>query len=192
MLEGVNTPSYNVAGGTFAYNSATFTATWTLPAAIPDDKLLLELNADGADPIRRRPGQPVGRRVDQSRDHQRHGHQPVSLGQRHARQQQLPFPLQRAAGQCEPGRLCAGAGRAVGPRGPGVRPPARGTTRSSRTSTATATVLASDGLLVLGRLGTSLPAGQPMATAFPRRQAIRGAVSSLRHRRNCRRWDGWP
>ena len=51
MLEGVNTPSYNVAGGTFAYNAATFTATWTLPAAIPDDKLLLELNADGADPI---------------------------------------------------------------------------------------------------------------------------------------------
>ena len=43
MLEGVNTPSYNVAGGTFAYNAATFTATWTLPAAIPDDKLLLEL-----------------------------------------------------------------------------------------------------------------------------------------------------
>ena len=51
MLEGVNTPSYNVAGGTFSYNAATFTATWTLPAAIPDDKLLLELNAAGGDPI---------------------------------------------------------------------------------------------------------------------------------------------
>ena len=51
MLVGVNTPSYNVAGGTFSYNAATFTATWMLPAAIPDDKLLLELNAAGSDPI---------------------------------------------------------------------------------------------------------------------------------------------
>ena len=48
MLVGVNTHRYNVAGGTFNYNAATFTATWTLPAAIPDNKLLLELNADGA------------------------------------------------------------------------------------------------------------------------------------------------
>ena len=51
MLVGVNTTSYNVAGGTFGYNAATFTATWTLPAAIPDDKLLLELNAAGNNPI---------------------------------------------------------------------------------------------------------------------------------------------
>jgi hypothetical protein len=51
LLSGVNTPAYNVSGGTFSYNSSTFTATWTLPQAIGPDKLLLQLNADGSDPI---------------------------------------------------------------------------------------------------------------------------------------------
>ena len=33
-LTGVNTPVYNVGGGSFVYDAATFTATWTLPQAI--------------------------------------------------------------------------------------------------------------------------------------------------------------
>ncbi len=52
LLTGVNTPSYNVSGGTFSYDSTTFTATWTLPQPIGPDKLMLTLNADGSDPIR--------------------------------------------------------------------------------------------------------------------------------------------
>jgi C1A family cysteine protease len=53
FLSGVNTPAFNVSGGTFSYNSSTFTATWTLPQpqTIGPDKLLLQLNADGSDPI---------------------------------------------------------------------------------------------------------------------------------------------
>ena len=51
LLSGVNTATYNVSGGTFSYDSATFTATWTLPQAIGPDKLLLQLNADGSNPI---------------------------------------------------------------------------------------------------------------------------------------------
>ena len=51
LLTGVNVPSYNVTGGTFSYNSTTFTATWTLPQSIGADKLMLALNADGSDPI---------------------------------------------------------------------------------------------------------------------------------------------
>ena len=52
LLSGVNTPSYNVAGGTFSYDPSTFTAAWTLPMPIGPDKLMLALNADGSDPIR--------------------------------------------------------------------------------------------------------------------------------------------
>ena len=51
LLSGVNTTAYNVSGGTFSYDPTTFTATWTLPQAIGPDKLLLQLNADGSDPI---------------------------------------------------------------------------------------------------------------------------------------------
>jgi uncharacterized protein (DUF2249 family) len=42
-LVGVNAASYNVAGGTFAYNAATHVATWTLPLTLPADKLLLTI-----------------------------------------------------------------------------------------------------------------------------------------------------
>ena len=51
LLSGVNTAAYNVSGSTFSYNSSTFTATWTLPQFIGSDKLLLQLNADGGNPI---------------------------------------------------------------------------------------------------------------------------------------------
>jgi hypothetical protein len=51
LLSGVNTTAYKVSGGTFSYNFSTFTATWTLPQAIGRDKLLLDLNADGSNPI---------------------------------------------------------------------------------------------------------------------------------------------
>ncbi len=51
LLTGVNTPSYNVSGGTFSYDPTTFTATWTLPQSIGIDKLMLTLNAGGSGPI---------------------------------------------------------------------------------------------------------------------------------------------
>ncbi len=51
LLSGVNTTEYNVSGGTFSYDSATFTATWTLPQTIGSDRLTLRLNADGSNPI---------------------------------------------------------------------------------------------------------------------------------------------
>ena len=51
LLTGVNTPSYDVADGTFSYDPVTFTATWTLPGPIGADKLMLALNADGSDAI---------------------------------------------------------------------------------------------------------------------------------------------
>jgi hypothetical protein len=50
-LTGVNTPAYNVGGGSFVYDAATFTATWTLPQAIGADKLLIDLSAEGGNPI---------------------------------------------------------------------------------------------------------------------------------------------
>ena len=50
-LTGVNTPVYNVGGGSFVYDAATFTATWTLPQAIGADKLLIDLKANGGNPI---------------------------------------------------------------------------------------------------------------------------------------------
>ncbi len=55
-LVGINVSQYDIADGTFAYDSTAFTATWTLPIGPPavlldNDKFLLELNADGADPI---------------------------------------------------------------------------------------------------------------------------------------------
>ena len=48
-LSGVNTTAY--AFSDFSYDSGTYTATWTLPNAIEKDKLLLDLDADGIDPI---------------------------------------------------------------------------------------------------------------------------------------------
>ncbi len=50
-LSGVNVSNYDIAHSTFAYDSTTFTATWTLPQTIGVDKLLLQLNADGSNPI---------------------------------------------------------------------------------------------------------------------------------------------
>ena len=50
-LSGVNVSQYDIADSTFAYDPTTFTATWTLPQAIGTDKLLLQLNADGSNPI---------------------------------------------------------------------------------------------------------------------------------------------
>ncbi|MHB1037111.1 MAG: Ig-like domain-containing protein [Pirellulales bacterium] len=59
-LSGVNTPTYDLAGATFAYDPATFTATWTLASVIPADKLEIRLNADGADSVQ----DPIARRLD--------------------------------------------------------------------------------------------------------------------------------
>jgi hypothetical protein len=50
VLAGVNAATYAVSS--FNHAPATFTATWTLSAAIGADKLLIALNADGPDPIR--------------------------------------------------------------------------------------------------------------------------------------------
>ena len=57
-LGGVNVASYGV--DLFWYDAGKFTATWTLSAAIGADKLLIELNADGPDPIR----DPAGNALD--------------------------------------------------------------------------------------------------------------------------------
>jgi hypothetical protein len=54
MLSGVNVSMYDLDDWAFAYHSETHTAMWTMPSSttILADKLLLQLNADGADPIR--------------------------------------------------------------------------------------------------------------------------------------------
>lgn len=48
-ISGVNTTAYSFSG--FNYNSTTYTATWTLSSSITRDKLLLDLDADGMDPV---------------------------------------------------------------------------------------------------------------------------------------------
>ncbi|MHB9045519.1 MAG: Ig-like domain-containing protein [Pirellulales bacterium] len=60
VLSGVNTPSYDLAGATFTYDPASFTATWTLASVIPADKLEIRLNADAAGFIQ----DPIARRLD--------------------------------------------------------------------------------------------------------------------------------
>jgi hypothetical protein len=49
-VSGANTTAY--AFNTFAYDSSTRTATWTLTAPITKDKLMLDLDADGMAPVR--------------------------------------------------------------------------------------------------------------------------------------------
>ncbi len=49
-LEGLTIPLY--AFSNFAYNAATFTATWTLATPISNDRLTLRLNSDGVGPVR--------------------------------------------------------------------------------------------------------------------------------------------
>jgi hypothetical protein len=51
-LSGANTAAYDLAGSTFGYDPATFTATWSLAGMLPADKLEVRLNADAAGPIR--------------------------------------------------------------------------------------------------------------------------------------------
>ena len=97
------TTAYNVSGGTFSYDPTTFTATWTLPQAIGPDKLLLDLNADGSNPIEDSCRQPAGRRMDQSDEHHAVQFEHLSLGQRHGRGRLL-VPLQCAARRCQRGR----------------------------------------------------------------------------------------
>ncbi len=48
-VSGVKTTAY--AFSNFSYNSNTYSATWTLASAIPRDKVLLDLDADGMDPV---------------------------------------------------------------------------------------------------------------------------------------------
>ena len=50
-LSGVNVSQYDIFYSSFDYDPNTCTAIWTLPQAIGRDKLLLDLNADGSDPI---------------------------------------------------------------------------------------------------------------------------------------------
>jgi hypothetical protein len=51
-LAGANLSHYDTAGGLFSYDPATFTATWTLPGYLGDDKLALRLSADQPGAIR--------------------------------------------------------------------------------------------------------------------------------------------
>ena len=48
-ISGVNTTARAFSG--FSYNSTTHTATWTLSASIAKDKILIDLDADGMDPV---------------------------------------------------------------------------------------------------------------------------------------------
>ncbi|MGB6042704.1 MAG: hypothetical protein WBF93_06060, partial [Pirellulales bacterium] len=48
-LSGINTTAYEFAD--FDYDSATFTATWTLAGNIAGDGLLIDLSGDGLDPV---------------------------------------------------------------------------------------------------------------------------------------------
>ncbi|MCC7146194.1 MAG: hypothetical protein IT443_07085 [Phycisphaeraceae bacterium] len=57
-LRGINLPNYSVAS--FSYDVASSTATWTLSQPIAADKLIIELDADSADPIH----DVQGRRLD--------------------------------------------------------------------------------------------------------------------------------
>ncbi len=50
-LFGVSRSAYDLSDAVFGYDSATFTATWTLPTAIAADVLELVLNADSSSPI---------------------------------------------------------------------------------------------------------------------------------------------
>ena len=166
MLEGVNTPSYNVAGGTFAYNAATFTATWTLPAAIPDNKLLLELNADGTDPIQ----DALGNRLDGEWSNpvltSDTGTSQYPSGNGTPGSSNFLFRFNVLPGNVsQDGYVQALDGLLV--RGALGSTTGQGNYSIFKDVNGDATVLSSDGLLVIGRLGTSLPAGQPVASAFP-------------------------
>lgn len=59
-VRGVNVASYAASG--FAYNTSTFTATWTFGSAFAADKLLLDLAASGANAV----SDPVGTLLDGS------------------------------------------------------------------------------------------------------------------------------
>jgi uncharacterized repeat protein (TIGR01451 family) len=175
MLVGVNTPSYNVAGGAFSYNAATFTATWTLPAAIPDDKLLLELNADGSDPIH----DASGNRLDgewtspattaDTGTSQYPSGDGVPGGNFLFRFNVLPGNVsQDGYVQALDALLVRGAlGSSAG----------QGNYSIFKDLNGDGYVLSSDGLLVRGQLGTSLPAADPVAAPFPA-AAENGAVGA--------------
>lgn len=60
ILTGINLGTYDVTQSTFSYDAVTFVATWTLPAAITADKLMVSLNADHAGGI----VDAVGNRLD--------------------------------------------------------------------------------------------------------------------------------
>ncbi|MHB1034819.1 MAG: Ig-like domain-containing protein [Pirellulales bacterium] len=47
VLSGAATGQYDIAGSTFSYDPATFTATWILPSALSADRFELRLDADG-------------------------------------------------------------------------------------------------------------------------------------------------
>ncbi len=103
LLTGVNTPSYNVSGGTFSYDPTTFTATWTLPQPIGPDKLMLALNADGSDPIQDAAGNRLDGEWTNPASTADIGGSVYPSGNGMAGRQ-LRFPLQCASRRCQPGR----------------------------------------------------------------------------------------
>ena len=165
MLVGVNTPSYNVAGGTFSYNAATYTATWTLPAAIADDKLLLELNADGGDPIH----DALGNRLDGEWTN------PVTTNDTGT--SQYPSGNGVAGGNflfrfnVLPGDVnqdgYVEAADALLIRGALNSSPGQGNYSIFRDVTGGGSVTANDFQLVLGQTQISLPVAEPVAVVFP-------------------------
>ena len=166
MLEGVNTPSYNVGGGTFAYNAAAFTATWTLPAYIGDDKLLLELNADGADPIHDASGNRLDGAWTNPATTSDTGTSQYPSGNGTPGSDNFLFRFNVLPGNVsQNGYVQALDGLLV--RGTLGSAAGQGNYSIFKDVNGDGNITASDGLLVLGRLATSLPVAAPVAAAFP-------------------------
>ena len=164
-MTGVNVAQYNVAAGTFAYSSLTDTATWTLPNPIGADKLLLELNADGSNPIEDSPGTPLDGEWTNPTSTSSTGSSVYPSGNATAGGN-FSVPLQRAAGRRESGRLrpiarCTAGARRLGSAA------GQGNYTIFKDVDGSGEVQSADGLLVLGQLETSLPSGQPAAASFP-------------------------
>jgi hypothetical protein len=174
-LSGINIPLYDTVDGTFSYNPTTFTATWTLPDStyIGADKIVLRLNADGADPIR----DFAGNRLDGEWTNPPSTIPAPSIypsgngtagGDFLFRFNVLPGDVnQNGYVQASDGLLVRGAlGSSVGQSGYTIFKDLNGN----------GYIQSNDGLLARGRLGNSLPGGEPTANSFPSNTMLTAAA----------------
>jgi uncharacterized repeat protein (TIGR01451 family) len=165
LLAGVNVAQYNVAAGTFAYNSSTDTATWTLSSPIAADKLLLELDGVGSHPIEDLAGTPLDGAWTNPTSTTSTGSSAYPSGNGTAgsnflfRFNVLPGNVSQSGYvQSFDGLLVLGAvGSAAG----------EGNYTIFKDVAGIGSVQSSEAALVLADLETSLPAGQPAAESFP-------------------------